>query len=80
MSDELSKGDAIFDQLHADIREGAICDIKGWAEFGRKIDLAAYSREDCGRIQFTREERYKLVRLAHLAHHLVTGRLLNREI
>lgn len=78
--EDLTKGDSVFDQLHAEIRDAAIEDVQGWADLGRKINDAADTREACGRIQFTREERYRIMRLAHLAHHLVTGRLLDRDI
>lgn len=77
---DMLKADAIGDQIYAEIRDGVMSDMTAWGELSRKVNHAADTREKCNSTFWTEEEMYRVVRLAHLASHIVTGRLLGRKV
>lgn len=78
--DRLLKGDAVMDQVLAELTTAAVNDVPGWAAMGRKINHAAGTRANCEATPWDAEELYRLVRLAHAAHGIITGRLLGRNV
>jgi hypothetical protein len=76
----MAAADSRADQAYAEIRDAARDDIAGWAEFGRKLNDAVSTRLTFAQTTWTNEERYRMARLAHLAHMTVTGRLLGRDV